>query len=516
MNKFSVYKDLAARTNGVFLLGIVGPVRTGKSTFVRRFMELLVLPNLDENERNRTKDELPISSYGKAITTVEPKFIPKEDTVIRLGKGYEATTFPPIEPGTKNREMPKITVSEGIEVKIRLIDCVGYMVENAVGYMEGDSERLVKTPWFDYEIPFSQAAEIGTKKVITDHSTIGIVVTTDGSIGELERDDYIVAEEKTIAELKKIGKPFVIVLNCTRPYAEETAALAREMQKKYDVIVLPINCEQLKKEDITRIMESVLKEFPISQIDFNIPKWLEILPNTHWLKEKIIELCKNILNGITIIKDVNNIAFATGNELVKQLRTEEIDLSSGTVRIEMQLDSKYYYQIVSDYVGIPVTGEYQLMKMLFDMSKNRKEYEKVNSALESVRYKGYGVVNPDRKEIILEDPVIIKHGNKYGVKMRAQAPSIHMIKAFIETEIAPIVGSEAQAEDLIQYIKTTANASEDGIWEANIFGKSIEQIVDDGIGAKVSQMTDDCQMKLQDTLQKVINDSNGGMVCIII
>lgn len=491
MSEFHVYRDIQSRTNGEIYIGVVGPVRTGKSTFIKRFMDLMVLPNMeDEHSKARTRDELPQSAAGRTIMTTEPKFIPKEAA--------------------------KISIAEDVEVSVRLIDCVGYMVEGAAGYIENDQERKVKTPWFDYEIPFTQAAEIGTKKVINDHSTIGIVVTTDGSIGELERADYIPAEEKTIAELKKLGKPFVILLNCLKPYSEESITLGKEIEARYGVTVLPVNCEQLKKEDIIRIMGEILEEFPVEELEFYIPKWLEILPKSHWLKEKMIDLARDVLGKVTWMKDVRGSLYEGLPEEVKQLRLEKKDLSDGVVAVEVQLDPGYYYQIISDYVGIPINGEYQLMKTLLDLAKSKSYFERVEGALEAVKRKGYGVVTPERTEIVLDEPQVVKHGNKYGVKMKAEAPSIHLIKSYIETEIAPIVGSEQQAEDLIQYIKETANAKEDGIWDTNIFGKSIEQIVDDGIDAKISQMTDDCQIKLQDALQKIINDSNGGMICIII
>ena len=491
MENFNVYNDISARTNGDIYIGVVGPVRTGKSTFIKRLMELLVLPEIkDVHSKERTKDELPQSASGKTIMTTEPKFIPKEAVTIE--------------------------VAEGLDVSVRMIDCVGYMVDGAVGHEENEQERLVKTPWFDYEIPFTQAAELGTKKVITDHSTIGVVVTTDGTIGDIPRESYAVAEEKTVDELKKLGKPFIILLNCIKPYSEESVQLAKELKEKYGVNVRPVNCEQLKKEDVNRIMEDVLQEFPVTQVDFHIPKWIEILPTTHWMKEKMVEMSKNILANITYMKDIKQRYTIADNPYVKQVLVEKKNLSNGVVSLEIQVDHTYYYQIISDYVGLSINGEYQLMKTLLELAKQKNEYEKIQSAMETVKYKGYGVVTPSREEIELDEPKIIRHGGKYGVKMKAIAPSIHLIKSYIETEIAPIVGSEQQADDLIAYIKDTARTSNEGIWDTNIFGKSIEQIVDDGISTKISQMTDDCQLKLQETLLKVMNDSNGGMICIII
>ena len=491
MDNFNVYKDIQARTGGEIYIGVVGPVRTGKSTFIKRFMELLVLPAMEEeNMRNLSRDELPQSAAGKTIMTTEPKFIPKEAASISL--------------------------ADGIEAKVRLIDCVGFMVDGAAGHIENGEERLVKTPWFENEIPFTQAAEIGTRKVINDHSTIGIVVTTDGSIGELKRPGYIAAENQTIDELKKLGKPFIVLLNSVKPYSDETAKLAKEMSETYQVSVLPVNCEQLKKDDVFHILERVLKEFPVTEIDFHIPKWLEILPSTHWLKAQVIQAAKGVVQKVAHMKDVAGELAGQSAEAIRGMSIKNMRMADGSVAVQVDMDDSYYYQILSDYVGLPIEGEYQLMQTLSSLAAMQKEYEKVQSALAQVRLKGYGVVTPERSEIVLDEPQVIKHGNKYGVKMKAEAPSINLIKAHIETEIAPIVGSEQQAEDLIAYIKENAKDSDDGIWNANIFGKSVEQIVEDGIQAKISQMTEDCQLKLQDTLQKIINDSNGGMICIII
>ncbi len=491
MDNYNVYNDIKARTNGEIYIGVVGPVRTGKSTFIKRFIELMVLPVMeDEHQKTQTRDELPQSAAGKTVMTTEPKFIPKEAATLHLG--------------------------EGIEAKVRLIDCVGFMVDGAAGHIENDEERLVKTPWFDYDIPFTKAAEIGTRKVISDHSTIGVVITTDGSIGELKRPNYIAAEERTVDELKALGKPFIILLNSSRPYSDETVELVRDMSEKYGVTVLPVNCEQLKKEDVNNILERVLKEFPVTEMDFFIPKWLEILPATHWLKAQAIQVAKDMVKKVSHMKDVTSSLLEGVAENVRSVKVQNMNMANGSIEMAMDVDDSYYYQILSDYVGIPIEGEYQLMQILSELAKMRTEYEKVNQAMNQVRLKGYGVVTPERSEILLDEPEVIKHGNKYGVKMRAEAPSINLIKTHIQTEIAPIVGSEQQAEDLIAYIKESARNSEEGIWNTNIFGKSIEQIVEDGIQVKVSQLTEDCQIKLQDTLQKIINDSNGGMICIII
>lgn len=487
---YNIYKDISARTNGDIYIGVVGPVRTGKSTFIKRFMDIMVLPEMeDENDRARATDELPQSAQGKTIMTTEPKFVPKEAAQLKL--------------------------AEDLEVKIRLIDCVGFMVEGAAGHQEEGNERMVKTPWFDYEVPFTQAAEIGTQKVIREHSNIGIVLTTDGSITELPRESYIPAEEKTVGQLKRLGKPFIILLNTQKPYSAESQKLCEEMTSKYGVTVLPINCEQLRKDDIYKILESILYEFPIERVEFYLPKWVEMLENSHKIKENVIENARKILEQLTYVRDVRNASLTPEGEYIKRVKLDKMELSGGRVQIIFDVDEKYYYENMSELTGVSIQGEYQLISMIKELSGMKREYDKVSSAMEAVKQKGYGVVTPQLSDIEIEEPVLIKHGNKFGVKIKAQSPSIHMIKANVETEIAPIIGSEEQAQDLIGYIKTSRE-QEDGLWQTNIFGKSIGELVEDGIRSKITMMDDESQLKLQDTMQKIVNDSNGGLVCIII
>lgn len=493
MEIFDLYQDISTRTGGEIYIGVVGPVRSGKSTFIKRFMDLLVLPSMeDEYVKNQTRDELPQSAAGKTIMTTEPKFIPKEAAKVKL--------------------------SDDIEVKMRLIDCVGFMVEGAQGHIENQTERMVKTPWFDYEIPFSQAAEIGTEKVINDHATIGIVITTDGSFGEIPKENYRPALEKTVNELKQLGKPFVILLNSSRPYSQETVALAKEMEREYQETVLPLNCEQLKLEDILKILELVLMEFPITEFGLVIPKWAEMLPATHPLKQSLLDVMKKLLLEASHMKDVGKLDFSqlTDSEYITEIRLETMDMANGSVRLFADASNSYYYDLLSELSGTEISGEYQLVRTLKELSEKKREYEKVSAAMDSVRRSGYGVVAPSREEIVLEEPQVIRHGNKFGVKMNAECPSIHMIKANIHTEIAPIVGSEEQANDLIRFIKESAKEEEDGIWNANIFGKSIAEIVDNGIRTKIHVITEESQLKLQESMQKIINDSRGGLICIII
>lgn len=490
MEVFDVYKDIEARTGGAIYLGVVGPVRTGKSTFIKRFMDLMVLPKMeDEPSRERARDELPQSASGKTVMTAEPKFVPKEAAEINL--------------------------MDDVKVKVRLVDCVGYMVEGATGHIENGEERKVKTPWFEHEIPFTKAASVGTQKVIRDHATIGVVVTTDGSIGELPRTNYLSAEEKTIQELKTIGKPFIVLVNSKKPYSQETKQLVDDIKERYDVSAMAVNCEQLREEDIHRIMEKVLFEFPVSEIQFYIPKWVEMLSREHKIKQEILQHIRGILDNFHEIKDAVNGIEKPENSCISDMRVEAIAMDTGCVTIRIQVEEAYYYEMLSELVGTEIHSEYELVRMMKELSEMKQEYEDVKDAMESVKMKGYGVVQPRKEEIQVDDPVLIKQGNKFGVKIRSEAPSIHMIRANIETEIAPIVGSEEQANDLVRYIKDSSQ-TEDGIWGTSIFGKSIEEMITDGMKNKIATINDESQMKLQDTMQKIVNDSNGGMVCIII
>ena len=490
MNTYDLYHDIQERTGGEIYIGVVGPVRTGKSTFIKRFMDVMVLPYMeDEHARVRAQDEMPQSAGGKTITTTEPKFIPKEAA--------------------------KVALNDDVEVSVRLIDCVGYMVDGAAGHLEENEERMVKTPWFDYEIPFTQAAEIGTDKVMNDHSTIGLVVTTDGSFGDIPRNSYVAAEEKTITALKRLGKPFLVLLNSQKPYSEEAKKLAEEIGSKHQVSVLPVNCEQLKKEDIHRILEQILYEFPISVIEFYMPKWVEMLPGDNRMKQELIEKAFGLMKQYDTVRDVVSNPIQLDSQYIKRTKTDSVNMSDGSIKVLLDVDECYYYEMLSEMVGEAITDEYQLIGKLKEFAAMKKEYAKVLSALNSVRMKGYGVVTPEKGEITLNQPELIKHGNKFGVKIKAVSPSIHMIRANIETEIAPIVGTQEQAEDLIKYINQ-ADSSDQGMWDTNIFGKTVEQLVGEGITSKVASIGEESQVKLQDTMQKIVNDSNGGMVCIII
>lgn len=488
--EFQLYKDIQTRTGGEIYIGVIGPVRTGKSTLIKRIMDLLVLPNLsDSPEKMRIQDELPQSGSGRTITTTEPKFLPKD-------------AF-------------SLTLLEDIDVKIRLIDCVGYMVEGAAGHLEEEEPRLVKTPWSEEEIPFVRAAEIGTRKVMEDHSTIGIVVTCDGTFTDLPREAYEEAEKRTILEMKELKKPFVVILNSARPYSEGSRKLAEELESLYQVPVMALNCEQLKKEDLGKIFEKVLLEFPITDIEIYLPKWIEMLSEETQIRQEIRRCIGDLMERINVLLDVTGENLQMDSPYIQKVQLEQKNLSNGRIKIRLLVDETYYYEMISKITDSQILGEQDLLRLLKELVAMKDEYAKVQGAIDAVREKGYGVVMPIREEISLEEPVLMKQGSKYGVKIKAVAPSIHMIRANIETDVSPLVGNEQQAGDLIRYIKEQA-VSEGNIWKTNVFGKTVEELVEEGMKNKVYQIGEESQVKLQDTMQKIVNDSNGGMVCIII
>lgn len=493
MEKYNIYQQISERTQGDIYIGVVGPVRTGKSTFIKKFMDLLVLPNIEnEYSRNRANDELPQSASGRTIMTTEPKFVPNEAI--------------------------QITLDENVQFKVRLVDCVGYLVKGALGHVENDAPRMVSTPWFEHQIPFVEAAEIGTRKVINDHSTIGLVVTTDGSITDISREDYVEAEERVVKELKDINKPFVIVLNSKDPSSEEAETLRIELEEKYGVPVIGANCANLRIEDLNGIMERVLLEFPISEIGINIPRWIECLDDNHWLKVDMINSIKETFAGITKIREIKSSLnkFSEYREFIKRAQIDTINLGTGSALIEINETDGLFYSVLSDITGLEIEGEYKLISLMKDMARIKKEYEKVEYALHEVKLKGYGIVTPQMNEMSLEEPEIVKQGNRFGVKLRASAPSIHMIRADIETEIAPLVGSEKQSEELVNYLLKEFENEPEKLWQSNIFGKSLHELVSEGLQNKLYRMPEDAQLKLQETLQKIINEGSGGLICIIL
>lgn len=492
MEYYNIYKDISERTNGDIYIGVVGPVRTGKSTFIKRFMETLVLPHIkNEHSKERTQDELPQSGDGKMITTTEPKFIPNEAA--------------------------KITIGGDFEVKVRMIDCVGYMVSEAEGHLNSNGPRMVKTPWFDEEIPFSQAAEIGTKKVINDHSTIGIVVTSDGSFTGISRGSYIEGEERAIGELKRIGKPFIVVYNTKKPFDPEVVEEVAILSRAYDVPVVPMDVAQMKTEDIHQLLEKMLYEFPVSEIQFMLPKWVETLDNEHWVKKAWIDCVKEQIMNVENIRQIKEAANKFKDlDFVKNVYLEKIQLGEGVVRVDIATTDDLFYKVLSETTGMEIHGDHELMRLIKELAVTKKEYDKVAYAMNEVKEKGYGVVSPIFDELTLEEPEIIKQGNRFGVKLRASAPSYHIIKANIQTEVAPIVGTEKQSEDLITNLLSEFETNPTKIWESNIFGKSLHELVNEGLQNKLYRMPEDAQQKLQETLQKIINEGNGGLICILL
>ncbi len=489
MEEFNLYKDIQARTGGEIYLGVVGPIRTGKSTFIRKFMENMVLPNLKDNEKRVALDELPTSGKGRAVTTVEPKFVPKEAA--------------------------QISLPDNINLKVRLIDCVGFLAEGVGEEYEQQKARMVKTPWSKEEMPFAKAAQIGTERVIRDHATVGVLVTTDGSFGELPRESFRDGEERAIGELIRSGKPYVVVINSREPYGAKAHELVKHFEEDFQASALAVNCDAMDQGDVFRILKKLLYEFPLMKMEFYIPKWTETIPEEHAVRKALIQAAWKLIQSVSHIRDLTPETLKSDKEEIKEIRVEDILPSSGTVKIRMEVDDTYYYGMLSDLTGVPLSGEYQLISMIQELAKKKKSYELVEEAMNSVRDTGYGVITPLKEEISLEEPTVIKQGSKFGVKIRAASPSIHLIRADIETEIAPIVGSEQQAEDLITYIRENTD-SKDGIWQTNIFGKSVEQLVEDGIRTKLNMIGEESQKKLQDTMKRIVNESKGSLICIII
>lgn len=492
MTNRNIYSSIATRTGGDIYIGVVGPVRTGKSTLIKRLMDVAVLPNLkDEAVRARAMDEQPQSSAGRTIMTTEPKFIPENGVELEIG--------------------------DSVRFSLRLIDCVGYIVPGAIGYIENNQPRMVRTPWFEKEIPFNMAAEIGTKKVITEHSTIGLVVTTDGSIGDIARDDYVEAESRVITELREAGKPFVVLLNSKNPASDECTALAQALSEKYAVTVLPVNCKQLSAEKIEEILKSVLFEFPIKDIQLDFPCWINRLDREHEIRRELFSSVREASSGISRIKDADSfIRQLKAKEWSYDCRIDDIDLSCGCVRVKLTPPADAFYKVLSEKTGTAVSDEQQLMEMLIQLTAVKKEYGRFRDALDEVEKTGYGIVMPTMEELSLEDPEIMKQGGRYGVRLKASAPSIHMLKANITTEVAPIVGTESQSEELIMYLLKEFEEDPSKIWESNIFGKTLNSLVNEGLHNKLYKMPSDARMKLQETLERVINEGCSGLICIIL
>ena len=492
MNEYNIYEDIARRTNGDIYIGVVGPVRTGKSTFIKRFMDLAVIPNIkDVHKQERARDELPQSASGRTIMTTEPKFIPNEAVTISL--------------------------DNNIKMNVRLVDCVGYLVDGAIGHLENDAPRMITTPWFEEKIPFESAAEIGTQKVINEHSTIGLVVTTDGTISEIPRESYVKAEERVINELKELNKPFAVLLNSAYPDSDETLNLKNELEEKYGTTVIVVDCMSLNEKDINEILEKLLLEFPVEEVNLCLPDWLDSLDISHWLKCKLLENMKEVFCDVKNMKNVTNvIKNITECENIEGASIVEIDMGKGCAKINLTFPEELFYKILSELADVEIKNQSELVQTINEMSKVKHKYDKIAYALNEVEQKGYGIVTPSMDEMMLEEPEIIKQGGRFGVKLKASAPSIHMIRADIETEVSPIVGSEKQSEDLVEYLMSEFESDPKKIWESNIFGKSLHELISEGLHNKLYKMPEDAQEKLQETLQRIINEGSGGLICIIL
>lgn len=492
MENYEIYQDIAKRTQGDIYIGVVGPVRTGKSTFIKKFMELLVLPNIEDSyKKERAIDELPQSASGKTIMTTEPKFIPNEAV--------------------------EISLEQNIKMKARLVDCVGYLVSPALGYLEEDMPRMVKTPWSEEEMPFETAAELGTKKVITEHSTVGIVVTTDGSITDIPRGEYLEAENRVIEELKEYNKPFIILLNCQNPKDVYSIELAQDLSNKYHTTVIPVNCLELSIDDINSIFSQLLYEFSIERVQINYPKWINGLNRDSELKQTLFEVVKNSFDNVSKIKDLQNSYKKMEQcEYIKKVNLEEVNLGNGIVSIEADLEESLFYEMLTSITGMQIKNEGELFFCMNEFSKIKKEYDKLSYALHEVNERGYGIVSPGIEDLILEEPEIVKQGQRFGVKLKAKAPSIHMMKITTETEVSPIVGSEKQSEDLVKYLLSEFENDPKKIWESNIFGKNLHELVNEGLQNKLAKMPEEAQGKLRETLERIVNEGSGGLICIIL
>ena len=487
----SIYRDIAMRTGGDIYIGIVGPVRTGKSTFIKKFMEKMVIPNIQsEYRRERAKDELPQSAAGKTIMTTEPKFIPEEAAELEIG--------------------------DNVKLRVRLIDCVGYIVPSSLGYIENEAPRMVRTPWFDDEIPFNMAAEVGTQKVINEHSTIGLVITSDGSISDIPREEYEEAESRVIKELKDIQKPFVVLLNCQNPESQSAREAVNSIKESHGVDVIALNCLDIEEGDIGCILEKILYRFPIRQIEIDMPKWVTLLDSTHWLKNDIYDHIKTTFNKEIFVNEVPElINEIESSENIMKTIFEGVDLGTGIAKIIIKLEEDLFYKILGETTGIEIDGEAGLMPCMIELAEIKKKYERVASALEEVEATGYGIVMPTMEELKLEEPQIVKQGGRYGVRLKAVAESIHMMKIDVESVFEPIIGTELQSKELIDHIMKNYESDPTSIWKSEIFGRSLDEIVKEGIQAKLSMMPDQTRYKLQGTVTKIVNKGSNNLIALV-
>ena len=492
MESNKLYEDIAQRTQGDIYIGVVGPVRTGKSTFIKRFMETMVLPRIENGYmRDRARDELPQSGSGRVVMTAEPKFVPEDAVVLAMEDG---STF-----------------------SVRLIDCVGYMVPSALGQLDGDEPRMVTTPWFDHPIPMTEAAEYGTKKVITDHSTIGIVMTTDGTVTDIPREDYLEAEERVITELKELGKPFIVLLNSAQPYSERAQTIQADIAERYQVTCLAVNCLTLDEQAVSDILRGVLHEFPIKQVNLFLPPWVDVLPFDHPIKSGLYAIIREETAGMQRLRDAEAAIAAMGDrDGVSSAVLNRMDMGSGVVTATLDLPRSLFYTTVSEQCGLEIRDDGDLIDQLTQMAAMKRSYQKVESALAQVEATGYGIVMPDIGEMALEEPEIVKQGGRYGVRLRASAPSIHMMRANIKTEMSPIMGTEKQSEEMVDYLLRQFEGDTARIWDSNIFGRSFHELVGEDLQGKLKRMPEDAREKLRETLERIINEGSGGLICIIL
>lgn len=492
MENFDVLKDISARTGGDIYLGVVGPVRTGKSTFIKRFMESLVLPNIaDYHERVRAMDEMPQSGSGRTVMTAEPKFIPAEAV--------------------------EIQVEPGISMQVRLVDCVGYSVPGARGFEDENGPRMVMTPWFEEPVSFEIAAEVGTEKVITEHSTIGVVVLSDGSFGDIPYEAYQAAADRVVSELKALGKPFVIVLNSADPDSDATEALTEELQERYNVSVLPVNAMTMDEDDIVDVLNAALYEFPVTEINVSLPLWVEELEDSHWLRQKLQQTVSEAAAPVSRVRDIKAMVLSLSElEEADSVALSRLDLGTGMASVQIMPEAGLFYRVLAEYAGQPIEGEHTLLNLMRRYAGGAREWEKMAAAMEEVAASGYGVVEPRLDEMYLEEPELIKQGGHFGVRLKASAPSYHIIRANIGTEITPLVGTEKQCEDLVRYITGEFEDDPGRIWQTNIFGKSLHELVSEGIAGKLYRMPENARDKLAETLQRIVNETGGGIICIIL
>jgi stage IV sporulation protein A len=491
MENFNVYQDIEARTNGEIYIGVVGPVRTGKSTFITKMMELLVLPNIsDENEKVRVTDELPQSGAGRSIMTTQPRFVP--------GEAIE------------------ISLDDKAKMHVRMVDCVGYLIPGAIGQDEDDAPRMVKTPWFDHDIPFEQAAEIGTQKVIDEHATVGIVMTTDGSITDLPREAYVEAEERAVSELQKIGKPFIIVLNSANPETSAAEELREQLQEKYGVSVALVNALNLQREDISTLLSELLYEFPIRQINYHISSWLCSMAPDHWLLSDVLEKLGAASEGAAAMKDFAALTVPFEDaDYVDKIAIQDIQLGDGQINIELEVKRDLFYQILGEECGQEIKDDSHLVEVVKALVGAKQQYDKIESAMHEVQSRGYGVVQPVLSEMRLEKPELMQQGNKFGVRLRASAPSMHLVQVDVETEVSPIVGTEEQSQDFLNHLLEEYDKGE-AIWQTDIFGKSLYDIIREGLSGKMGNLPEDAREKMQETLSRMVNEGDGGMLCILL